>query len=143
MKMNSASGFSLIELMTVVVVIGVLSSVAYPSYADYVRRSRIADATANLGDFRIRQERYFQDNRTYASAGTTCGAAAALPAAGAFTYRCAAASSTTYVVTATGSGSVAGFTFTVDQDNARRTTASPWVASPPALCWIMKKGDAC
>ena len=143
MKMSSVSGFSLIELMTVVAVVAILSAVAYPSYTDYVRRSRVAEATANLNDLRIRQERYFQDNRTYASAGTTCGASAALPAAGAFAYMCVAATSTTYVVTATGSGGMAGFTFTVNQDNARTTVATPWGVTSSVSCWITKRGETC
>lgn len=141
MKKDLASGFTLIELMIVVAVIGILSAIAYPSYSEYVQRSRIAEATSTLGDMRIRQERYFQDNRTYASAGTTCGAT--LPAANSFTYACVAATSATFVTTATGTAGMVGFTFSVDQDNVRRTTASPWVAVPPVQCWITRRGESC
>ena len=141
MKKKRGSGFTLIELMVVVAVIGILSAIAYPSYSEYVQRSRIAEATSTLGDMRIRQERYFQDNRTYVSAGTTCGAT--LPAANSFTYACVAATSSTFVATATGTAGMVGFTFSVDQDNVRRTTASPWVAGLPVQCWITRRGESC
>lgn len=137
-----ARGFSLIELMVVVVIVGILASVAYPSYTAYVQRSKISQATANLADYRIRMERYFQDNRSYASAGTTCGAP--LPTNDSFTYACNAASATTYTATATGAaaGGMSGFTFDVDQNNLRRTTAFPGV-SGTQNCWITKKGETC
>jgi len=66
MKLNKRHlGFSLIELMIVVAVIVVIASIAIPSYGDYVRRGRIADATAALSDTRVKLEQFFLDNRTY------------------------------------------------------------------------------
>ena len=41
-------GFTLIELMIVVAIVGILSAIAYPSYAEYVRRGHRADARAGL-----------------------------------------------------------------------------------------------
>lgn len=41
-------GFTLIELMIVVAIVGILSAVAYPSYTEYVRRGHRADARAGL-----------------------------------------------------------------------------------------------
>ena len=139
--MNIIRGFTLIELMIVVVVIGVLATIAYPSYNEYEQRSRITEATSNLADMRIRQERFFQDNRTYASAGTTCGAT--LPANDSFAFGCVAADANSYIVTATGGAKMAGFTFNINQDNLRQTTASPWAASTPLNCWITKRGESC
>ncbi|WP_287806557.1 type IV pilin protein [Diaphorobacter sp.] len=45
---RSAQGFTLIELMIVVAVVGILSAIAYPSYTEYVRRGHRADARAGL-----------------------------------------------------------------------------------------------
>ena len=64
---QSVSGFSLIEIMTVVVIIGLLAAVGYPSYTGYVRNSKRADAHDVLNDIASRQERYFSDNNSYTS----------------------------------------------------------------------------
>lgn len=52
------SGFTLVELMIVVAVLGVLAAVAIASYDAYIRRSRSAEATAMLADIRLKQEAY-------------------------------------------------------------------------------------
>lgn len=46
--MNSTKGFTLIEVMIVVVVIGILAAIAIPSYQDYVRKAKLADAKAEI-----------------------------------------------------------------------------------------------
>ena len=56
--MRFQKGFSLIELMIVVAVIGILAAVAYPAYQDYVIRSKRADAMNALSAGRIAQEKY-------------------------------------------------------------------------------------
>ena len=61
--MGKQRGFTLIELMVVVVVIGILAAIGYPSYTDYIRRGKIAEATATLGDWRTKMETYYLDNR--------------------------------------------------------------------------------
>lgn len=137
---RSSFGFTLIELMVVVVVIGILAAVGYPSYTEYVQRSRIAEATSNLSDWRIRMERYFQDNRTYLN-GAACGAAA--PANDSFTYTCPAVTATTFRIQAAGSGNgMNGFTFDVNENNLRRTTAFPGVTGTQN-CWMSRRGDVC
>lgn len=63
------SGFTLIELMIVVAIIGILSAIAYPSYSQYVLRSNRADAQALMLETAQFMERYFTTNNgTYAGA---------------------------------------------------------------------------
>ncbi len=138
---NKPAGFSLIEVMVVVVVIGILTLVAFPSYNDYIIRGKIAEATSALSDGRVKMEQFFQDNKTYV--GGTCP-----PATESFTYSCTDLSNTTYTITANGKAgsNVANFSFSIDQSNTRRTTGanSGWTsATLPQNCWITKKGGAC
>lgn len=61
------SGFTLMELMIVVMIIGILAAIAYPSYQDYVRRGHRSAAQAYLMDLAQRQQQYFTDARAYAA----------------------------------------------------------------------------
>lgn len=138
---NKPAGFSLIEVMVVVVVIGILTMVAFPSYNDYIIRGKIAEATSALSDGRVKMEQFFQDNKTYV--GGTCP-----PATESFTYNCSDLTNTTYTITANGKAgsSVSAFSFSIDQANTRRTIGakSGWTsATLPQDCWITKKGGAC
>ena len=58
-------GFTLIELMIVVVIIGILASIAIPSYQNHVRGSQRTDGTTALMDLRMAQERWRANNPSY------------------------------------------------------------------------------
>lgn len=60
-------GFTLIELMVAVAIVGILAAVAYPSYTSFIQRSRRADAAALLTVVVQAQERYRSNRSTYAS----------------------------------------------------------------------------
>ncbi|WP_331000013.1 type IV pilin protein [Pseudothauera nasutitermitis] len=62
-------GFSLIELMIVVVIVGVLASIVYPSYQEHVRKTRRADAQAALMELTQFMERRYTTNGRYGAAG--------------------------------------------------------------------------
>jgi type IV pilus assembly protein PilE len=138
MKTRMQKGFTLIEVMITVTIVGILSAVAYPSYRDYVIRGQLAEGTSTLADMRVKLEQSFQDNRSYDNA-PICNAQKPTPKN--FTVTCAT-TPTTYTVTATGSGPTAGFAYTIDQQNVRATTAvkTGW-GSPNPTCWLIRKGS--
>lgn len=147
------AGFTLIEVMVTVAIIGILSAIALPSYTDYVRRGRIPEATSNLAGIQVRMEQWYQDQKSYYPLGATSGCGVTpLPtiASGVakfFDITCATSGGgSSYVLTATGAGSMTGFKYTIDQDGTRASVVSgvstAWDATKSA-CWIINKGGAC
>lgn len=63
--MKIKNGFTLIELMITVAIIGILAAVAYPSYTDYVAQSARAEAYTSLLRITNLQEQFYLDNRVY------------------------------------------------------------------------------
>ncbi len=144
-----SGGFSLVELMVVVAVLGILASIAVPNYQDYVLRSKLVDALSSLAQLRVTMEHYYQDNRSYDSApgDPTGNCGIAMAASNYFTYSCATSNTgQNYLITATGAagGATAAFTYTIDHGNNRRTTAmaTGW-GSAPAECWVNTRGQTC
>ena len=69
-------GFSLIELMIVLAIIGVLGAIAYPSYDDYMKKSRRSDGKIGLQRMADRQERFYLQNNTYTTNTANVGGTA-------------------------------------------------------------------
>lgn len=124
-------GFSLIELLIALAIVGVLASIALPSYREHVRRGAMEDITASLATGRVAIEQFYLDNRTYEDAPCP-------PDTEHFTVTCDG-DADTYTLTATGSGLMDDFVLTLDETDAR-TTAGPW---GDAACWLRRKGDTC
>ena len=78
-RVRAAGGFTLIELMIVVAVIGILVAIAYPSYAQYGQKARRVDAKTALLDLGSRQERFFSMNNTYTKTPSDLGYGGAFP----------------------------------------------------------------
>jgi type IV pilus assembly protein PilE len=143
--MRRVKGFTLIELMVTVAIVAILSSIALPSYTAYVQRSRITEAVSGLAGMGVNMERFFQDNRTYEGACTN-GTVAQLPkntANFSFTAVPCSLSATAFTVTAEGTGSMAGFTYTLNEANVRATTSVPSGWTKSATCWALKPDGSC
>lgn len=82
---HGMSGFTLIELMIVAVVVAILATVALPSYAEFVKRGTRADAQAFLMEAALRQQQRLVDRREYAATLVDLGLALPKSLAGKYT----------------------------------------------------------
>lgn len=163
-SVTQTTGFTLVEVIITVTLIGILFSFALPSYREYVIRGKLPDATSGLAEYRHQLEQYFQNNRNYGPvAGGNCGdtngngsvdsGELLLPVSDYFTFSCTvpnAVNAQSYTATAVskagqGLGAANNYSFTLDQNNVQQTTAFPGVSvgNLPLNCWINKKDSTC
>ncbi len=143
------AGFTLIEVMVTVAIVGILAAIALPSYSEYVIRGKLMDAHTKLADLRGKQETYWSNNNSYISPAATCGvealgviAAYNADTGAPFDVACAG-TATTYTITATGRASkgMGSFVLTVNQANAKSSAGpSGWTS---ATCWFVRKNGDC
>jgi type IV pilus assembly protein PilE len=135
MMMNTRkrnSGFTIIELMMVVIIVAILLTMAYPSYIKYVRKSNRGEAQQLLMNWSINQEIWRSNNPQYA---TTAQLAA--PTADRYDFTISNRTATTYTLTATAKtgddqnndtsrdGSISCASMTMNQNGVKA----------PADCW--------
>lgn len=89
-------GFTLIELMIVIVIVGILAMIALPAYQDYARKSRRADVLTKLMDAQLLQEKWRANNLKYATTAASVGA----PSSDFYSFVIVAATNS-YTITAT------------------------------------------
>lgn len=152
-------GFTLIELMIVIVIIGILAAIAIPQYSQYVLRSKLVDGQSAMADYRTRLEQFYQDNRNYGTAGGICGDAnnngsladagdVALPTSRYFGFTCTVAGSgQSYAASATsvagvGLGNAGNYIYTLNESNSKATTKFAG-ATVSKTCWIISAGGTC
>lgn len=121
------AGFTLLELMAVVVIIGILASIALPSYQGYVKKSRARAATADLVAGAAAVENEFQRKLLYPKEQSDISTwqYSQNSESDFFTYAYLPNDSrTTYTLSATGKGSMDGCTLTLQHDNARTASTA-------------------
>lgn len=130
---DKSSGFTLIELMITVAIIGILSVIALPAYNNHILKGKIKAAQADLVALSLNVENFYQRQLSYPTSGTaTTEATEALftgwsPAQKAdFEYALTDASSTSYTLKATGNSSgLSGCSLTLDQASVRAASGCP------------------
>lgn len=125
---NTQRGFTLIELMTVVVIVAILAAIAIPAYNDQVRKTRRATAKAELLDVVQVKERFHSLNGTYV--GSPCGTSTDF-----YTITCPTNTATTFTLLATAVGSQTADTrclnLGINHQGVRTISGSGTVAD----CW--------
>lgn len=102
-ELKRMRGVTLMELMIVVVIVGILAGIAYPSYRQHVQRAKRPEAMSVLLQIATEQERYYLNHNTYASSLTALGFASDpyVTQTGSYSVTITAADANTYQATAT------------------------------------------
>lgn len=80
MRRGRQRGFTLIELMITVAIVGILAAIAYPSYTSYIKKGVRRSAQAQMLDLANREQQFLLANRVYVPYGTITGSGYVLPA---------------------------------------------------------------
>ncbi|MBP1472873.1 type IV pilin protein [Frateuria sp. MAH-13] len=136
--MRRQQGFTLIEMMIVLLIVAILAAVAIPSYRRYVVRSHRVDAQRALTELAARQERFLYSNNSYADSVSALGGTSSM-AGSYYTVQVdpASASTTTYTLVATAVGSqhdddTQCQTLSLDQAGRQESTGS---TTNDPKCW--------
>ena len=128
---RGARGFTLVELMVTCAIVALLLSIAVPSYATYMQRSRRGNAESSLMDIAQREQQYVLDQRAYAPDVATLNTTVPVSVTSYYTITInapAGAAPPTFVVTATpkaGSPQAGDPVLTIDNTGAK-TPTSVW-----------------
>lgn len=132
-------GFTLIELVVVIAIVGILATIAIPAFTEQVRKSRRSEAISTLGDLQMRQERWRSNHTTYGTLPEITGTTALLfnGAQSHYDFAVTTNTATAYTITATPKGAQTGDrcgTFSLALDVAARPGLPPQKSAGGTNC---------
>lgn len=138
-RKSNQKGFTMIELMVVVIVVGVLAAIAIPMYGKYIKNARLTEATGRIGEIVTASKAWAQENQDAATGNPTwpsgAGGILDLTSSELFSYAITAggggdATTTALTITATGLAGqkMAGVTVAVTVNNINSNGGAPVVA---------------
>ena len=131
-------GFTLIEMIIVLALIGILLAIAVPSYIEHILRSKITEGITTLMETKVTLEQGFSDKGTYLKtvvppnpANTDCTITTPIGTTS-YSFECKATAET-FVITMTGKADLDGYEYTINEKDVRATTKHPKQTS--LTCW--------
>jgi type IV pilus assembly protein PilE len=125
-------GFTLLEVLVTVAIIGILASVAIPSYSELTARAKVTDALLMLASTGKSMQLSFQENGNYTCKQPSWNTKY-------FNYVCSA-SNNSFTIIATGLDNVSNYSYSLNSEGTHKTLASPSGASNS--CWRLS-GKEC
>lgn len=120
MKRSRTLGFTLLELLVVVIIVGILATVALPQFGRMIRRSRVAEAENILGAVLTAELLYYQENNVFTAAYADL--LVSTPTSANYTFGAPVVAGVNVHVVATGTGAAAGIIVTGTGTNQGRRT---------------------
>ncbi len=154
-KMKNQKGFTLIELMIVVAIIGILAAVAIPSYQNYTRKAKFTEIVQGASAIKLAVETCYQDQGTLANCGpgsngvppltTAPGADATSVAAGSGVSANSATTVSITMIAASTDGVLNGLTYILDGTAGLAGTSNSisWLKNPASTCVTFAGGPFC
>jgi len=134
--MKKYNGFTLVELMVVVAIIGVMSAIAIPSYSSYMKKARRADAKVGLQKLADKQERFYLQNNVYTTLFTATGLNTSTTSdEGYYTFSIDSADASGYQITATAIGDGDADCMTMSLSSTGLKTATAGSGGDATKCW--------
>lgn len=113
--LRNKKGFTLVELMVVVIIVGILAAVAVPLYRANVRRAMSTEGQALVGSIRTAERIYYVEHDTYGAWADVSGSIDLTGNKYFTTAPTIVSAATTFTATAAGSGDAAGISVVIDQ----------------------------